>query len=172
MKEEFYNIGKIVNTHGIRGDVKVLRITDFSQRFAVGEKVYVQDSKGQLHAFVIDEHRVHKGFDLLHFEGVNNINDVEQFKGNYIKIAASQQTALEEGEYYYHEIIGCEVFRIDSGEKIGIITEILSPGANDVWVVKQPRGKEILIPYIDDIVKQVNPGDKKVIIEPMEGLLD
>lgn len=172
MSEKFYNVGKILNTHGIRGEVKVLRITDFAERFDVGETVYVADHQDDLRAVIIDAHRVHKGFDLIRFEGLHNINDVEHLKGKYLKISQSQQSSLDEGEYYYHEIIGCEVYLRDTMEKVGVIKEVFSPGANDVWVVKRAAGKDVLLPYIEDIIKQVDVPDKKVIIEPMEGLLD
>ncbi len=82
-----------------------------------------------------------------------------------------QLGSLPEGEYYFHEIIGCTVVLADQQE-IGVIKEILTPGANDVWVVKAKGGKEILIPYIEDIVLSVNVQEKKVIIQPMEGLLE
>ncbi|MDY0396345.1 ribosome maturation factor RimM [Virgibacillus halophilus] len=163
MSAKYYNIGKVVNTHGIRGEVKVLRITDFAERFNVGETIYLDDHQDDGQALIIDGHRLHKGFDLLHFKGLGNINDVEHLKGKYLKIAESQQTSLEEGEYYYHEIIGCEVYLRDKMEKIGVIKEVLSPGANDVWVVKRAAGKDILLPYIDDVIKAVDVAGKKSV---------
>lgn len=168
--EQMYNVGKIVNTHGVRGEVKVKRITDFAERFAIGETLYVMEN-GDFLPLVIDGHRVHKGFDLIHFERYDNINDVEHFKGAYLTISEEQLTELEEDAYYYHEIIGCDVYT-HSGEKVGTIKEILAPGANDVWVVQKANGKEVLIPYIEDVVKAVDTDEKKVVIEPMEGLLD
>lgn len=170
MGTKMFNVGKIINTHGIKGEVKVLRISDF-ERFQKGEKVYLEKNKGEYIPLIIDGHRIHKGYDLLHFDGLNNINDVESFKGFHLKIAEEQLTELEENEYYYHEIIGCEVHTTDE-KYIGKIKEILSPGANDVWVVKQENGKDVLIPYIEQVVKSVNIEQKLVIIEVMEGLLD
>lgn len=171
MSEKMFNAGKIVNTHGIRGEVKVLRISDFEERFAVGKQIFLVKENGQSIPLTIDERRTHKGFDLLHFEGYANINDVEPFKGCQLKITENQLTDLNKDEFYYHEIIGCEVYTT-AAEKLGEIIEILSPGANDVWVVKQTKGKDLLIPYIKDIVKDVDISGKKVVIEPMEGLLD
>ena len=100
----------------------------------------------------IQSHRVHKNFDLLTFEGFNNINQVEVFKGGILKVPESQLGKLDEDEYYFHEIIGCTIFN-DEGEEIGKIKEILTPGANDVWVVKGKGAKEHYIPYIDDVVQ-------------------
>ncbi|MDO6449662.1 ribosome maturation factor RimM [Oceanobacillus profundus] len=170
MNERMFNVGKIVNTHGIRGEVKVLRISDFEERFAPGEKLFVVKDEQSIE-LEITAHRMHKGFDLLQFEGYTNINDVETFKGCKLKISEAQLTELQQDEYYYHEIIGCEVFTT-AGENIGKIKEILSPGANDVWVVKQQAGKDILIPYIDDVVTEVDVANKKIVVELMEGLLD
>ncbi|RKQ37462.1 ribosome maturation factor RimM [Oceanobacillus halophilus] len=171
MNQELFNIGKVINTHGIRGEVKVLRISDFEDRFQPGKKVCLVKDNGENIQLVIEGHRVHKGYDLLQFEGYNNINDVEDFKGHNLKISKDQLTELEENEFYYYEIIGCEVFTIDK-QNIGEVKEILSPGANDVWVVKQKKGRDILIPYIKDVVKEVDIDNKKIIIEPMEGLFE
>ncbi|WP_306798595.1 ribosome maturation factor RimM [Oceanobacillus saliphilus] len=165
-----FNVGKIVNTHGIKGEVKVLRISDFEERFNPGEIVYVMKDEQPI-KLTISGHRMHKGFDLIQFEGYENINQVESFKGCKLKIHEDQLTDLAEDEYYYHEIIGCEVYTNDD-RKLGKITEILSPGANDVWVIKQETGKDLLIPYIDGVVTEINIDEKRVVIEPMEGLLD
>lgn len=170
MSDSLYDVGKIINTHGICGEVRVIRITDFDDRFDVGNTLYVEYNN-DLIPLTIEGHRKHKQYDLLHFQGYDRIEDVERFKNTYLKINEEQLTELNEGEFYYHEIIGCEMVTTN-GKLVGNIDHILSPGANDVWVVKQDDGKELLIPYIKDIVKQVNVEEKKVIIEPMEGLLD
>ncbi|MDE3838495.1 ribosome maturation factor RimM [Bacillus methanolicus] len=169
---KWFNVGKIVNTHGIKGEVRVISITDFAdERYKPGNSLYLfmPDSKEPLE-LVVNSHRKHKNFDLLTFKGYESISDVEKMKGGILKITESQLSPLEEGEYYFHEIIGCLVFTT-SGEEIGKIKEILTPGANDVWVVKDKDGKEILIPYIDEVVKKVDVKEKIVLIKPMEGLL-
>jgi 16S rRNA processing protein RimM len=167
-----FNVGKIVNTHGINGEVKVIRITDFDERFQVGQTLYCTKNNGEDPIpLTIDGHRKHKQFDLLRFEAHHSINDVEAFKDSMLTVKEDQLGELEEDEYYYHEIIGCRVSTTD-GEELGEIKEILSPGANDVWVVKRKGQKDLLIPYIEDVVKKVNIVDQKVEIEPLEGLLD
>ncbi|HEX6593911.1 MAG TPA: ribosome maturation factor RimM [Bacillota bacterium] len=171
MTEKMFEIGKIINTHGIRGEVKVFRITHFEERFSVGNTVYVVKEEDKPLQLTIDGHRVHKGYDLLHFEGYNRIEDVETFKNAYLKITEEQLTELEEGSYYYYEIIGCSVYT-NKGKKVGDVKEILSPGANDVWVVIDDVGNETLIPFITDVVTDVDVKSKKIIIHPMEGLLD
>ncbi|MBE3570625.1 MAG: ribosome maturation factor RimM [Bacillales bacterium] len=170
--EKWFNIGKIVNTHGIKGEVRVLSRTDFpEERYKKGNTLYLffpGQSEGI--PIVVKSHRTHKSFDLLSFEGYESINDVEKFKDAMLKIPESQQHELEEGEYYFHQIIGCQV-KTEDGDQVGIVTEILTPGANDVWVVKNFDGKEHYIPYIEDIVKKVDIDEKLIIIHPMEGLL-
>jgi 16S rRNA processing protein RimM len=171
MAEKMFNIGKVINTHGLKGEVKVNRITDFEERFEVGNKVFVAKDNSKPQELEITSHRIHKGFDLLCFEGVDTIEQAEELKGAMLKIGEDQLTELEEGEYYYFEIIGCTVCTVDD-QVIGQVKEVLSPGANDVWVVERLEKKDALIPYIDEVVKEVNVEKKKITIQPIEGLLD
>ncbi|MFD1018159.1 ribosome maturation factor RimM [Thalassobacillus hwangdonensis] len=171
MNQTMFNVGKIVNTHGIRGEVKVLRITDFEERFEPGQCLYLSKEGIAEKELIIETHRQHKGFDLIKFEGHPNINDVEGYKNGMLRIKEDQLTDLEEDEFYYHEIIGCEV-KLQDGTVIGDVKEILSPGANDVWVVKRKGEKDALIPYIEDVIKEVDIESGTIIIEPLEGLLD
>lgn len=170
--EKWFNVGKIVNTHGIHGEVRVISKTDFAEeRYKTGNHLFLFMPKSATPIeLVVKNHRKHKNFDLLLFEGYENINEVEKFRDGILKIPESQLSELAEDEYYFHEIIGCMVVTTD-GEEIGKIIEILTPGANDVWVVKDKNGKEQLIPYIQDVVKKVDVQEKVVVIEPMEGLL-
>ncbi|AHI56304.1 ribosome maturation factor RimM [Listeria ivanovii] len=171
--EKMYNVGKIVNTHGLIGEIRVIATTDFAdERFQVGNAVYLFEKNSKKpEKLIIRSHRKHKNFDLLMFEGFTGIHQVERMKEGTLKISEKQLTDLAENEYYFHEIIGCSVVTTD-GEELGEITEILTPGANDVWVVKGSDKKEKLIPYIADVVKEINISDKKITIEVMEGLLD
>lgn len=169
--EQMFDVGKIVNTHGVRGEVRVIKMTDYSDRFNIGNSLYIVQENELPVEVTIAGHRVHKQFELIHFEGLTNINDVEHFKGAYLKVSENQLPHLDKGEFYYHDIIGCEMYTTD-GDNLGTITSILSPGANDVWVVEQPSGKELLIPYIREVVKSVDIEEKEVMIELMEGLLD
>ncbi|EKN63861.1 16S rRNA processing protein RimM [Schinkia azotoformans MEV2011] len=168
---KYFNVGKIVNTQGIKGEIRVISSTDFpEERFRKGNILYIEVAPNDLIEVKVSSHRLHKNFHLLTFAGFNNINDVEKYKGKMLKISEDQLNDLDEGEFYYHEIIDCEVFT-DDGEKLGTIKEILSPGANDVWVVKRPGDKDLLLPYIEDVVKEVDVENKKVIVHLMEGLL-
>jgi 16S rRNA processing protein RimM len=170
--EKWFNVGKIVNTHGIRGELRVISKTDFpEQRYKVGNVLYLfMPGSNKPIELTVKTHRTHKNFNLLTFEGLENINEVEKFRDGILKVPESQLSELEEDEFYYHEIIGCHVVTTE-GLELGKVTEILSPGANDVWVIKSSEGKEILIPYIEDVVKKVDVKEKVILIQPMEGLL-
>lgn len=172
MLEKWFNVGKIVNTHGIRGEVRVISKTDFAEeRYAIGNQLYLfMPDVNEPIELTVESHRVHKNFNLLTFKGYGNVNEVEKMKGGILKIREDQLTELEEDEFYFHEIIGCHVFTTN-GEEIGKVREILTPGANDVWVIKGKGGKDILIPYIEQIVKKVDIKEQTIIIDPMEGLL-
>src|SRR5690625_2119210 len=161
--DHMFLVGKILNTHGIKGEVKVKQITDFIDRFQVGETVYIVDSKENIIPLKVDSFRTQKNNLLIHFEGYESIEDVESFKGMELKIKDDQLTPLDMDEYYYHEIIGCEVFTTEL-EKIGVVESILSPGANDVWVVRGKNGNEILLPYIDPVVKEVDVKARQILI--------
>ncbi len=108
---------------------------------------------------------------MVLFQGMNDINVVEKYKGWLLKVTEDELVDLEEDEYYYHEIIGCTVVT-DEGEELGTVEEILSPGANDVWVVKRPKGKPVLLPIIDEVLLDVDVERKLVKVHIMEGLID
>lgn len=171
---EWFNVGRIVNTHGIRGELRILSTTDFEEeRFAVGSKLAAFKKEDQKPTWVtIGSMRRHKNFILVTFEGMENINLVEPFKEGMLKVTMDQlaDDELEENEYYHFEIKDCEVFS-EEGEQIGIVTDILETGANDVWEVKAKDGKKHYIPYIEDIVKEIDVEEKKIIIHVMDGLL-
>jgi 16S rRNA processing protein RimM len=171
--EKWFNVGKIVNTHGIKGEVRVVSKTDFAEeRYKPGNSLFLflPQSKEPIE-LIVKTHRLHKNFDLLTFEGYENVNEVEKLRDGVLKVPEAQLGALDEGEFYFHEIVGCLVFTVH-GEEIGEVIEILTPGANDVWVIKPKNGgRDILIPYIEQIVKKVDIKEKIILIEPMEGLL-
>ncbi len=169
---EYLNVGKIVNTHGIRGEVRVISQTDFpDERYQKGEKLFLFREGMTPLELTVAGHRRHKNFDLLTFEGYPNINDVEKFRDGILKVAKDNLAQLAEDEYYYHQIIGLIVVDEDDKE-IGKIKEILSPGANDVWVVQRKGKKDALIPYIASVVKEIDLANGIVKVELPEGLID
>ncbi|MEG0386241.1 MAG: ribosome maturation factor RimM, partial [Solibacillus sp.] len=143
------------------------------ERFAVGTKLAAfkkNDSKPTW--ITIGSSRRHKNFILVTFEGMENFNLVEPFKEGMLKVTIDQlaDDELEENEFYHFEIVDCEVFS-EEGERIGIVTEILETGANDVWEIQAQGGKKHYIPYIEDVVKEIDVDNKKIIIHVMDGLL-
>ncbi|MBD3948389.1 ribosome maturation factor RimM [Aerococcaceae bacterium zg-1292] len=169
-----YKIGRIVNTFGIRGQVKVIADTDFpEERFKAGSSLYLLKDNQVIETLTVAAAQLHKGTYLVSFENYTNINQVEPFKNLWLAIDASQQQPLSEDEFYHHQIIGLNIVTTE-GEVLGKVKEILSLGSNDVWVVKriQPNTKDALIPYIDDVVKSVDLANATATIELMEGLID
>lgn len=164
-------VGKIVNTHGVKGEIKIKSDSDFTEtRFQPGEVVEIEREGKETLEFKIASYRMHKGLHMLTFEGINNINDIEYLKGETIvQERDHEEIELGEHEYFYSDIIGCTVFD-DEDTPIGRVTEIFETGANDVWVVK--GDKEYLIPYIADVVKDIDVEGRSIKITPMEGLLD
>ena len=165
-------VGKIVNTHSLKGEVKVISSTDFEeQRFEKGTELLITRGNQVVKEVTVESYRTHKNNLLVNFVGIDSIEEAEKLKNLQIKIDSDNIGELEENEFYFHEIIGCEVFD-ENGKSLGEISEILTPGANDVWVIKSQNGKEILIPYIEDVVKKIDVENKKIDIEVMEGLID
>lgn len=171
---QWFNVGRIVNTHGIRGEVRVISTTDFEEtRFAKGAKLAIFKKDEKKPTWVtVESSRRHKNFILLSFEGLNNINLVEHFKEGTLKVTKDQlaDDELEENEYYYFEIIDCKVYS-EEGTYIGNVTNILETGANDVWEIEDEKGKKHYIPYIEEVVKDIDVDNKRITIHVMEGLL-
>ncbi|WP_353855775.1 ribosome maturation factor RimM [Bacillus sp. Bos-x628] len=173
MELNWLNVGKIVNTHGVRGEVRVVSKTDFpEERYKTGSVLYIfKHGQDKPLKVTVASHRQHKQFDLLTFEEVGSLNEAEQLKEAIIKVDKNHLSPLDEGEFYFHEIIGCDVYD-EHKELIGRIKEILTPGANDVWVVERKGKKDALIPYIPSVVKTIDIPSKTIHIEMMEGLID
>lgn len=174
-EESYYLVGKIVNTQALRGEVRVMATTDFpEERFKIGSNLAIFNGDKLVEMVEVDGHRLHKNFNLLHFKGKDNINDVEKFKGFDLKVAGAEREAdqLDENEFYYDDIIGLEVYTTGD-DYLGKVREITSLPSNDVWAIRRPnKGKDILIPYIADIVVDIDLDTNRVVIEPMDGLID
>lgn len=169
--DNFFKVGTIVNTHGIRGEVKIMAITDFAEeRFQKGASLFIETKQGRV-PVTVKSSRLHKNAWLVLFDGVSNINEIEKYKGDDVYVEGNSRPELGDDEYYYDEIIDSEVVDL-SGNHIGIVKEIMTTGANDVWIVKREGQSDALIPLIDDVVKEINVDDKLITIDVLEGLLD
>jgi 16S rRNA processing protein RimM len=166
-------VGHLVNTQGVRGEVRVISRTDFEDvRFKKGSQLLlVHPNFEQPVPLTIASARKHKQFILLKFEGHHNINDVEKYKGGDLKVPEEDLVELPENTYYIYQLIGCQVVT-DEGEELGVVKDVLQPGANDVYVVKPPKGKDILLPVIPDCVLDVDVKNKKILVHILPGLLE
>ncbi|MGO3020894.1 MAG: ribosome maturation factor RimM [Lactococcus cremoris] len=170
--ENFYKVGTIVNTQGLQGEVRILPSTDFAnERFSKGAVLALFDDKDNyIQDLKVKSGRLQKNFYVVKFEGFYHINDVEKYKGYVVKIAQENQEELNDGEFYYHEIIGSDVY--DNDILIGQISEILQPGAIDVWVFISKGKRDLLLPYIPPVVLKVDVAQHRVDVDIMEGLDD
>lgn len=167
---KYINVGKIVNTHGIRGEVRVQSTTDSpEERFTPGTKLVVEIDKNEYQPVTVKSHRVHKSFDLLTFEEFSNINDVEIFKNKMLKIDRESLPDLGEDLFYESDLLGLKVVN-ENQEEIGKIKEVLYLPANDVWVVKRPNKKDLLLPVIESVILDVDIENKVIVVHVLEGL--
>ena len=168
---QFYDVAKILTTHGLQGEVKVALITDFpNNRFAAGSRLALKDDHNLV--LTVKSGRPFKQFWLVTFEEIDDIEQAEKLKGKVLVVSQENQQELPAGSYYYHDIIGCQVIDNANKEVIGKITDIEAPGANDIWLVKEKNGNEFWLPYIKDVVKEIDIENQKIYVELMEGLND
>ena len=167
--EDLFRVGVIANTHGIRGEVKVFPTTEDPQRFEWLKEVLLDTGKEML-PLKISSVRFFKNLVIVKFKGIDNINDIEKYKGKDLFVTRENAIPLEEDEYYIADIIGAKVYTED-GEEFGKLVDVLETGANLVFVV-QHEGKEVLLPAIPDCVKDVDTEEKKVVVHILPGLLD
>ena len=168
--ESYLRVGVISSTHGIGGEVKVFPTTDDSQRFKKLKQVLLDTGKEYLE-LEVERVRFFKQMVIVKFKGYNNINDIEKYKGKDLLVTRENAVPLEENEYFIYDIIGAQV-ETEEGKLLGELTEVLTTGANDVYVVKLPDGKEVLLPVIEDCVKEIDTENKKVVVHLMPGLLE
>lgn len=163
-------IGKIVNTFGIRGELKVVPDTDFvEERFVPGQTLTVCLPEGDQEV-TIAAVKEHKGLLLVLLEGVTNINQVERYKGCELAVDQEALPPLAEGEYYFFQLKGLKA--IDpQGNELGTVVRMEASAAQNLIRLKKPDGKQALIPYIDVFVKQVDLQAKTITLDLIEGLL-
>lgn len=168
MAEDYFRVGVIANTHGIKGEVKVFPTTEDPSRFR-GMKRIVLDTGDEKLIREVASVRYFKNMVILKFRGIDNINDVEKYKGMDLLVPREDAIPLEEGEYYIADIIGARV-ETEDGTFFGELRDVLQTGANDVYVVDH-EGREVLLPVIADCVLDRDLEKKVVTVHIMEGLL-
>lgn len=166
---EYIEIGQIVNTNGLKGVVKVNPFTDDISKFEDLKYVYIQ-LKNELKKVKIEQVRYNKNQVLLKLEGIDSIEVAEKYRNFYLKTEKESQEDLGEDTYYIVDLIGLDVYS-DKNEYLGKIEDVFPTGSNDVYVVKDNLGKQILIPAIADVVKEVDLKNKKMTINLIPGLI-
>lgn len=162
-----FEVGQIVNTFGIKGEVKVTPFTDDINRFDSLEKVYVKTKKEEK-LYNIENVRYHKNMVLLKLENVNTMEDAEMLRNAFLEIDREEAIPLEEGTYFIADLIGLDVYT-DEQEFLGKVEDIYNTGSNDIYVVKNELGKQILLPGIEEVIKEVKLDDR-IIVHLIPGL--
>ena len=166
--EDLVAIGRILGAFGVRGEVKVYPLTDFPERFLTTKSVYLGnwDTRG-----TIASARPHEKAWLLAFEGVTDRAAAEKMRDVYIMVPEEQTLPLDESRYYVFQLVGCQVFSQD-GETLGEIREAITGTGNDLLVISRPGGGESLVPFARRFVKVVDVEHKRVVLDPIPGLLE
>jgi len=163
-----YLIGIIVKPQGIKGEVKVKPVSPDPERFYDLDKVYIRVEK--ILTYSIENIRISNSFVFLKLAHINSRNDAELLRGKEILISEDQLIDLDEGEYFVHDLIGCQIISED-GLIIGEIEDIIQSSSNDIYLVKNRKGHEYLIPAIADVIQKVDIQAKQITIHVLDGLL-
>ncbi len=165
-------VGRVSRPHGVRGEVRVEIVTAYPERLAQRADFYLArpDSPDVVQRYPVEGLRLHRETLLLKLGGCDDRNEAEELRGMLVQIPTEEAVPLEEGEYYHFQIIGAAV-ETESGEALGRVVEVLETGANDVYIVRGPRG-ELLVPAIESVVRELGLDAKRVVIRPLPGMLD
>ncbi len=167
--DNYLRVGVISSTHGIKGEVKVYPTTDDNNRFKELKQVILDTGREHI-TLEIEGVKFFKQMVILKFKGIDNINDIEKYRGKDLLVTRENAVKLEEGEYFIYDLINSEVYT-DEGGKLGYLTEILTTAANDVYIVKMENGKEVLIPSIRQCILDIDAVNKKILVHLLPGLL-
>ena len=167
--EKQLQVGVISSTHGVRGEVKVFPTTDDVTRFRQLKKVYLDTGREML-PLEIQNVKFFKQFAILKFKGIDNINDIEKYRGKSLMIDREDAVDLEEDEYFIADMIGMKVCTEDGGE-FGTLKDVMETGANDVYIIDSLEHGEVLIPAIRECILDVDMDEERMTIHLMEGLV-
>lgn len=170
MGEDLLQIGVITSTHGIKGEVKVFPTTDDNNRFKKLKECFIE-YKNEMIPVKAKGCKFFKNMVILHFDGIDDINDVEKYKQCKLFVDREHAVPLEENEYFMTDLIDMSVVTED-GTVLGTLKEIIPTGANDVYVVVDEAGKELLIPAIKECILSVDMEQRKILVHLMKGLVD
>lgn len=163
-------IGKILNAHGIRGELKVEPLTDNPERYKILEQVYLEDRKKNYTLYDVEFVRFHKGNVLIKLAGIDDMDAAKLVKNQHLAINKSDRMPLEEGAYYIDDLIGLQVFEDD--RPIGVLKDVLQPGANDVYVLDSTIYPDLYIPALKSVILSVDLENKRMDVRLPKGLVD
>ena len=166
---KYLEIGQIVNTFGIKGMVKIKPFTDDINRFDKLKKIYIKNKDGKKE-YQIQEVKYHKNMVLMKLEGVDTLEQAEILRQSYLLVNREDEEPLEEGVYYIVDLIGLEVYT-DENIFLGKVDDIFNTGSNDIYVVKDGKGKQILLPGIPEVLKNVDLENGKITVHLIPGLM-
>lgn len=169
--DDFLYIGKVATTHGLQGCLKVYPTTYDPKRYEQLSNVYIEDVKGLTVLYTIKSVQYFKQFVLLTLKEIQDIDAAMLLKQGIVKIPRELALPLDEDEYYISDLIGLEVYD-EQNQKLGLLTDILFTGSNEVYVVDNGSKNGLLLPAIKDCIKKIDVPAKKVIVHVMEGLIE
>lgn len=168
--EKYLEIGQIVNTFGIKGQVKIVPFTDDITRYDELKEIYVE-KKNELKLFQIEQVNYKKNMVILKLKGIETVEEAEKLRNCYLKIDRKDAKKLPKDTYFIVDLLGLDVYT-DEGKLLGKVDDIYNAGSSDIYVVKDELGKQILLPAIKDVLKEVDLENKKIIVHLIKGLVD
>lgn len=168
--EQLLQVGVISSTHGVRGEVKVFPTTDDVNRFKKLKKVILDTGKEQKE-LEIQGVKFFKQMVILKFKGIDNINDIEKYKGKSLYVTREHAVKLKKDEYFIADLIDMQVM-LEDGTEFGTLTDVMKTGANDVYCIQTEKYGEVLVPAIGECICQVDVEARKMIIHLMPGLVE
>ena len=169
-KDDYLQVGVITTTHGIRGEVKVFPTTDDPARFEELEQVMLDTGRALL-PLEIQNVKYFKQYVILKFKGIDNINDIERYKGKSLYVTRANAVKLRKDEYFIADLIDINVYD-EEDKPFGILKDVIETGANDVYDIKMNDGRSVLVPAIKECILSVDIENRKMVIHLLDGLLE
>lgn len=174
ISDEFLSIGIIIGVHGLHGRLKIFVISDIKKRFETGNHVYLKSNNTYIKYKITEYIEYKKKISLLRLDGISTIDEALKLKKTPILItkdeAEKTRSNLDENSYYYYDVISCEVFWNDN--KFGEVVDIFEGGCGEILVIKDNHGRVFNIPFVESMVDVSSIADKRLIIHPIEGLIE
>jgi 16S rRNA processing protein RimM len=163
-------MGEVIRPHGIEGALRIKSYAHSEESFLHAGAVFLRSTSGETREYALSSVRPHKNILMMKLEGLNTLEEAEKYRGATILMRKDILLRKGDDEYFWHELIGLEVY-LSGGDYIGTLKHILPTGSNDIYVVREGK-REVLIPAIHNVVKEIDLINHKIIISEVEGLLD